>query len=361
MSHKRIWSIVSVLLILGMALAACATPPTQAPAAATDVPVQETAEPNATLPDKLNIAAILTIGLEEGWDRSWYDSMQRVIAEKPYGLEITLDYSEGVWGDEAEPVLREYAETGKYDIIFATSTFSDQVKNLKDEFPDILWVVHGSGNEALGDNVFWIYMRVYEPAYCLGILAGRMTKTNVIGAVGCFPFDDVNDEINAFFAGAKSVNPDIKQKVTFIESWYDPAKAQEAANAQVAAGADFIWQASSAFETCVENDVYCFAHHLDQNFLAPDHVVNSAVAKWDPSILYILERWHEHVLTGKPYDAPKEKIFFSMAEGGADVAPWHGFEDKFPKEVLDEVEQCRQKILSGEFTVPFNVEPPVSD
>jgi basic membrane lipoprotein Med (substrate-binding protein (PBP1-ABC) superfamily) len=346
-------------MIAVMLLVACGETPTEAPPPATAVPPTE--EPEAQLPSELNIAAILTIGLEEGWDRSWYDSMQRVIDQKPYGLDITLDYTEGVWGDEAELVLREYAETGKYEIIFATSTFSDQVKNLKDDYPDILWVVHGSGNEALGDNVFWVYMRVYEPAYCLGILAGRMTESNVLGAVGAFAFDDVNDEINAFFAGAKSVNPDVQQKVTFIESWYDPAKALEAATAQAAAGVDFIWQASGAFETCVENDVYCFAHHLDQNFLAPDHVVNTAVALWDPSILYVIDQWRDFVLTGNPYDAPREKLFFPMAEGGADLAPWHGMDQKFPAEVIDEVNQCREDILSGKLTVPLNVEPPASD
>ena len=76
-------------------------------------------------------------------------------------------------------------------------------------------MVVGSGNEGLGGNVYWVYKRIHEPSYLMGILAGCSTKTNVIGAVGTYAYDDVNDEINAFFEGAKSVNPDVNAEGFF--------------------------------------------------------------------------------------------------------------------------------------------------
>lgn len=310
---------------------------------------------------EINSAAIFVAGFESSWDLSWYESYNRVAAEKPYGLEMTLDYTEGVWGDTAEQVLREYAETGKYEIIFATSTYSDQVANLKDIYPEILWVVHGSGNEGLGGNVYWSYMRVHEPAYLLGMLAGKMTETDVIGIVGTFAFDDVNDEINAFFQGARDVNPNIRTKVSFIESWYDPVKGQEATQAQIAAGVDFSFQIAEAFEPCVENDIYAFGNFMDVNYLAPDHIVSSPVALWDPSIKWIVDEWYDYAVNGIDYDGNIEPKWFSMAEGGSELASFHAFESKIPADVKALLEKTEKGIRDGSIKVPLDVSVPVSD
>jgi basic membrane lipoprotein Med (substrate-binding protein (PBP1-ABC) superfamily) len=258
-------------------------------------------------------------------------------------------------------VIRGYAESGKYDIIWGHSSFSDLIAEIKDDYPEILFVYTGSGNEALGGNGYWVYKRIHEPAYLEGMLAGLMTETNVLGAVGTFAFDDVNDVINAFKAGAKEVNPDIQLKVTFIESWYDPAKAMEATTAQAAAGADWLLQLGEIYEACEQNEIYCFGNYIDSNFQSPDTVVTSHVAYWDPEILWVIDEWWNHKTTGEPYDAPMEGVWFSMAEGGSDLAPFHGFEDMIPEDVMDTVMQKKEDIMSGDFEVPLNVEPPVSD
>ena len=310
---------------------------------------------------ELNAAAIFVAGFESSWDLSWYESYKRVAAEKPYGLEITLDYTEGVWGDTAEQVMREYAETGKYEIIFATAAYSDQVANLKDIYPEILWVVHGSGNEGLGGNVYWSYMRVHEPSYLLGMLAGKMTQTDIIGVVGTFAFDDVNDQINAFLQGAKDANPDVKAKVSFIESWYDPVKGQEATKAQIAAGVDFSFQIAEAYEACAESDIYAFGNFMDVNYLAPDHIISSPVALWDPSIKWIIDEWYAYATEGTPYDGNTEARWFSMSEGGSDLAPFYAFESKIPADVKTLLDETKQGILDGSVTVPLNVNVPVSD
>ena len=315
----------------------------------------------ADAPTEVNIAAIFSVGIEQPWDKAWYDDFLRLQEEQPHGLTLNLDYTEHVWGDKAEAIMRAYAQTGKYDIIVATSTFSDQVRNLKDRFPEVLWVVQGSGNEGLGGRVFWNYMRVHEPAYLMGIIAGMMTETDTIGVVGTFPADDANDEINGFVMGAKSVNPDVGAKITFIESWYDPPKANEAVSAQVAAGADMVLQLGGAFESCVEKQILCFGNFIDMNSLAPDHIVTSAVAHWGPTIRNTIDAWYRHKTTGEAIDAPKEPIWFGMKDGGSDLAPFHSFEDRLPDEVKDKVEEVRAAIMSGEFEVPLDVSVPVSD
>lgn len=329
------------------------------------VPYIPEAKPAETMeegPKELNVAALLSIGLESAWDATFYEAFQRVQATSPHGVKINdLAITEGVFGEEAETVLRQYAETGEYDIIFAQASFTEQIKNLMSEYPEILWVVAGSGNEQLGGNLYNIYMRIHEPSYLEGIVAGMMTETDTIGVLGLFPADDVNDDANAFIAGARSVNPDLKAKVTFIETWYDPAKATEATKALIAAGADHILQGGEVYNVCSEANIYCYARYADSNYMAPDSVLTSALGYWDPAIAYIVEQWWEHKTTGNPYDAPKEKIWFPMSEGSGDIAPFHDLDSQVPQEVKDKVTEVRQQILDGTFEVPLDESTPVSD
>lgn len=312
-------------------------------------------------PKTLNIAIILSAGIENGWDGTLIKSLERVKAEKPHGLDINWKYSDPLWGDAAGEAMRLYAESGQYDIIWAHSTYSDQVKKLKDEFPEILFVVVGSGNEGLGGNQYWVYKRTHEVAYLMGIIAGHMTKSGKVGAVGTYPADDVNDSMNAFFAGARAARPDVKQTAAFIESWYDPAKAGEFMNAQVASGVDVVFQLAGNFEPCKRHKITCFGNFDDQNSFAPEQVASSTVAVWDNDIKWIIDEWWKHKTTGAPYAGNKELRYLTLAEGGSALAPYHALESAIPQQARDEVEKTKAKIASGELKVPLQVEVPKSD
>lgn len=312
----------------------------------------------ATEPDKLRIAVILSAGIESGWDGTLIQALERVKAKKPHGLDITWKYTDPLWGDDAGDAMRLFAESGQYDVIWAHSTYSDQVKKLKDEFPNILFVVVGSGNDGFGGNQYWIYKRVHEPAYLLGTIAGKMTKSNKLGAVGTFPADDVNDEINAFFAGAKAANPKVERTVAFIESWYDPAKAAEYTSAQVATGADLIFQLTGNFKPCEEAKILCFGNFQDQHSFSPSTVLSSTVALWDPDVEHVVDAWWAHAAEGKPYAGNTDKHWFSMKDGGSTMAPYGELSAKLPENVRTDVDALKAKIMSGAFEVPVEVSDP---
>lgn len=348
MKRKNLYFGMSVVIILAIFLGACGG--------------ETSGSEKAAEPTEMHLAAILTVGPEQAWDRSFLDSFKRVQQAKPHGLTISdPDITEAVFGDEAEVVMREYAASGKYDIIWANSSYSDQVKKLKDEFPEILWVVVGSGNEAMGGNAYWVFQHLHESAYLLGILAGHMTKTDTIGIVSTFPSDDVNDFNNGFIDGAKSVNPEIKAKVMYIESWYDPAKGAEAAYAQIAAGADQMLMSAEAFEPCVEKQIMCYAHYIDYGLVSPDAVAASAIMNFDPAINWIIDEWWQHKTTGEAYAAPMEAVWFSMAEGSSELSPYHNFDAKIPQEVKDAVKTALDSILNGTLKVPLKLDTPTSD
>ena len=104
-----------------------------------------TAAAHADNPTKLRIAGVLSAGKEAPWETSFINSMDRVIAAKPHGLDIQIDYTENVY-DNAEQVFRTYAETGDYDIIFGDTAYADAIEKVKGDFPNILFVMSGSGN-----------------------------------------------------------------------------------------------------------------------------------------------------------------------------------------------------------------------
>ena len=354
------WKIAGLLVILILILAACGGG--TAEEAVPEESVPEEAAPEMEEPTELKMAAIITVGPENSWDASFLEAYARVQAELPHGLTMNdLDYTEGVWGDQAMVVLREYAKTGLYDIIWSNSAFSDEVSVLKDEFPEILWVTVGSGNRVLGDNSIWVFHHIHECGYLQGMLSGSLTETDKIGIVGTFPAEDVNDVINGYINGAKSVNPDTQVKITFIESWYDPPKAIEAANAQIAAGVDQMYMMAEAFEPCVENDIMCYAKYIDYNFAAPDNVLVSALMYVDPHINFVIDRWWTHKTTGDPYPDESETVWFPMAEGTCDLSSYHGLEGEIPQELKDAVEAKRQEILDGTFTVELDMTVPESD
>jgi basic membrane lipoprotein Med (substrate-binding protein (PBP1-ABC) superfamily) len=344
------------LLVIGLALAGSACGP-QATAAPTPAPAAATEPPAANAPEEVRMAVVVLFR-EESWTTALVQSLDRVVADPPHGLKFSYQLTEDVPYPEGERVIRQLAESGQFDIIWGHSTYSPSIKPIHNEFPEILFEVTGAGNEAFGGNVYWFEVSGYEPTYLLGIMAGMMTETDTIGAVGEFPFPNVNLPINSYIEGAKSVNPDIQYAATYIESWFDPPKAQEAALAQIGNGADFILGLPvGPIEACVAEQVYCFGYSIDQHEVAPGVVLSSGLTKWDPHLRTLIDVWYDHEVNGTPYNAPLEPIIYKMAEGGSDIAPYHGLESQVPDDVKAKVEEVRQAILGGEFEVPFNEAP----
>ncbi|CAE6768544.1 hypothetical protein R69927_06792 [Paraburkholderia domus] len=309
-------------------------------------------------PKQLKIAAVFGSGPDDPWNATLLAAWADIKAKKPHGLEINDPvYTENVWGDAAEAALRLYARKG-YDIVWAAAGYADQVRRIRAQYPNTLFVLTGAPNEPMGGNVYVVYNRIFEPAYLAGMVAGQLTKTGVLGAVAGYPTEDTNDAINAFFAGAKSVRPNIKQKVSFIASWWDPPMAVEAMKAQVSAGADQELMLSSSFEACKQQKITCYGGYRDWNPVAPQYIATSALGSWHPAFQWIIDQWYEARTSDKPFNGNMDKRYFGMAQGGADLAPYHDF--PIPADVAAKVSAVKVKIESRQFAVPLDVAKPVS-
>jgi basic membrane protein A len=312
----------------------------------------------AEAPRELKMAAILASTPDEPWASSFLRAWNEMRVEKPHGLEINAPvFSDNVWGDPAEAALRLYARKG-YDIVFALSSYSDQVRKVRSLYPKTLFVLTGSPNEALSGNSFLLFNRIYEPSYLLGIVAGSLTKTGVIGAVGYYPTEDQNDAMNAFFEGARSVRPDVKQKVAFIGSWWDPPLALESSKAQIAAGADQIYMMAGSFEAC-KQAVVCYGAYRDWTSAAPNNIATNSLGSWKPGLRWIIDEWFAARSADRPYSGNTDKRNFGMAEGGADLTPLN--KALVPPAVAAKVEEARGKVVSKSLVVPLVTTKPRSD
>jgi basic membrane protein A len=312
-------------------------------------------------PKVVHIAGVLYDGVESAWEKSFVDSFNRVKAAHPHGLEIAFDYTEHVSYDQAEQLIRDYADTGKYDVIFTDSSYADAIEKIHGDYPGILFVFSGAGNHAVGGNGYWITMHQNETGYLMGMIAGLMTKSDVVGVVGSFPGDETNNEINGFFDGVRAANPKAKRKLAYIQSWFDPQKSASATRALASAGADYIFELAPAFEACQAIKVACFGNYVDLNALAPDVVVTSSLAIWDPVINYIVDQWWNHATTGAVYNAPRQPVRFGLPLGGTDLAPYHGWDSRLTDAAKAQVADTKAKIISGAMKLPPNESNPVSD
>jgi basic membrane protein A len=207
-------------------------------------------------------------------------------------VEGQLDWLETVYvesvpeGDAARIIDRLVVEE-KCDVVFTTSFgYMDDTVAAGAKHPDQLFM-HCSGFKN-SENVGTYFAELYQMYYLNGLMAGALTKSNKIGYVGAFPIPEVVRHINAYALGVKDANPDARVHVRWIFSWYDPAKAREAAEALVADGIDclaFTEDSPAVIEVGQEHmekgeTVYSFSHYSPMEAFGPDSAVSGQLVDW---------------------------------------------------------------------------------
>ena len=301
---------------------------------------------------KLKVFGAFATQIEEPWDGVIHTALQ---AEADAGrIEYTFADDIGYAGD-MERVLRETAEQDQPAIIFGDAFGNEEaVRAVAADYPEIAFVF-GSGGGPAEPNFSVFDNWIHEPAYLAGMIAGGVTQTNVVGVVGGYPVPEVNRIINAFIAGAQETNPDVEVKVTFLNSWFDPAAAKEAALAQVGAGADVLFaERFGVIEAAQENDLVAIGNMSDQESLAPDHVVTSVTWNMVPTVKYVIDQ----VLAGS-YTAQDLKDFSMVAKGGAALASINtDVPGGVPDDVAALVAEREAQIKAGTFRVDINEATP---
>ncbi len=298
--------------------------------------------------DTVTVFGAFATQIEEPWDGVIHTALE---AEAEAGrIEYSFTDDIGYAGD-MERVLRETAEQDAPDIIFGDAFGNEEaVRAVAADFPDIAFVF-GSGGGPAEPNFSVFDNWIHEPAYLAGMIAGGVTESNVIGVVGGYPVPEVNRIVNAFIDGAQETNPDVEVKVTFLNSWFDPAAAKEAALAQVGAGADVLYaERFGVIEAAQENDLVAIGNMSDQQDLAPENVATSVTWNMAPTVAYVIDQ----VMAGS-YTAQDLKDFSMVGKGGAALAPINAeVPGGIPEDLVSEVEAREAEIKAGTFRVDIN-------
>jgi basic membrane lipoprotein Med (substrate-binding protein (PBP1-ABC) superfamily) len=300
----------------------------------------------------LKVAAVFETPIEEPWVNQIHVALLQ--AKKELGIEYT--WAESVKSADFARVMREYAESG-HGLVMGDAFGAERIaRRVAKDYPNVAFTF-GSGigpaepNFAVFDN--WIH----EPAYLAGMIAGRLTKSNNIGAVAAMTIPEVNRLCNAFCAGAKEVNKNVKCKFSFIGSFFDPPKAKEAALAQIEQGVDVIYaERFGVIEAAKEKNIVAIGNMSDQSSLSPDHVVTSVV--WDmwPTVKQVVSLVKADVFSSQDFGQ-----FSYMGKGGSFLAPYHAWEKKLAPDIKKMVDTRRAEILDGTFRVDIDESAPKSE
>ena len=311
-----------------------------------------TAAPTTGGDDTVTVFGAYATQIEEPWDGVIHSALE---AEAEAGR-ITYTFTDDIgYAGDMERVLRETAEQESPDIIFGDAFGNEEAaRAVAADYPNIAFVF-GSGGGPAEPNFSVFDNWIHEPAYLAGMIAGDLTESNVLGVVGGFPVPEVNRIVNAFIAGAQETNEDVEVKVTFLNSWFDPAAAKEAALAQVGADADVLFaERFGVIEAAAENDLIAIGNMSDQQAEAPGNVATSVTWNMAPTVGYVIDQ----VIAGS-YTAQDLKDFSMVGKGGAALAPINAdVPGGIPDDLAALVAEREAQIKSGTFRVDINEATP---
>jgi basic membrane protein A and related proteins len=253
--------------------------PINAPFAQT-ASAQIPAKPTA-VKEPLKIGFVYVAPLTDaGWVRQHDEGRKAVDAA--LGAQVKTTYVENVpEGADAERVIRDLAQQGNTLIFTPSFGYMEPTLKVAKDFPLVRF--ESITGYKLASNVANANARYYEGRFLAGIVAGRMSKTNVAGYVAGFPIPEVLQGINAFTLGMRSVNPQASVKVVWLNAWFDPAREREAAMALMNQEADvmaFHTGSNAVMVAAQERGKMAVAYHSDMRRVALDAQIVAVTHNW---------------------------------------------------------------------------------
>jgi basic membrane protein A and related proteins len=232
-----------------------------------------------TKPLKVAFVYVGPIG-DHGWSYQHHQGL--LAAKKEFGDKIETTFVENVpEGPDAERVIDQLASAGNSLVITTSFGFMNPTVKVAAKYPDVKFE-HISGFKQAA-NVATANIRYYEGRYVAGILAAKASKSGTIGYIGSFPIPEVVMGMNAAYLGAKTVNPNIKMKIIWVSTWFDPGKEADAAKALADQGADIIMQHTDSpapVKFAEERKLFAIGQASDMKAFGPNAILTSLVNDW---------------------------------------------------------------------------------
>jgi basic membrane protein A len=277
---------------------------------------------------------------DAAWNSGAYEGLQWIHDS----LGLLVSHIEARTPAEQDEALRTYATQG-YGLVFAHGfEFQGAAERVSAQYPKTVFIIT-SGQRAKG-NVAPIIFRLEEASYLAGMVAGGLTRTNVLGFVGGIELPPIKAAYEGWVNGATAVNPKVQSRVIYLNSFDDAAAGREAALALIRVGADMLHHNADAaalgvFQAAKEHPgVYVFGSNADQTRLAPERVIGSAVIDLPRAFLLVAEE----VKAGK--FTPHVEAF-GLASGVVRYVPNPALDSLVPAPLRARVQAASDSIAAG--------------
>ena len=234
--------------------------------------------------DTLDIGVLLPSPIADvGWSHALVEGFNG--AKEKYGDDVTLNIVENIQeGPDADRIMNKMVGDGNKFILLGSFGYMNSGLKLAKRNPDMSFI-HASGYK-VADNFSPFTAKYYEGLYLMGMAAAELSETGKLGVVGAYAIPELISSINGFALGAQSVNPDITIDVIWLNSWFDPAKAQASAKALIANGSDVLFSNAQDTPSVVtvgeDEDVYVFNLNSSMSQYAPTKYLGVVKTDWEP-------------------------------------------------------------------------------
>jgi basic membrane protein A len=314
--------------------------PDAASAASSVEPASAASTAAAAGPLKIAFAYVGPVG-DAGW--TYAHDQGRLAVEKEFGDKVKTSFVEKVpEGPEAERVIRDLVGQGNTLIFGTTFGYMEPMLKVAADSKGVKFE-HATGYKS-SENMRTYDSRTYEGAYMAGVIAGSMSKSGTIGVVGSIPIPEVIRNINAYTLGAQSINPKIKTKVVWVNSWFDPPKETEGAQSLINQGADVLFQntdSPAVLQTAEKAGKYAFGWDSDMSKFGPKAHLASSIINWAPYYIKATKDALEGTwATGG--------VWWGVKEGAIDIV---SISDAVPADTKAKIDAIKSGLKDGSFAV----------
>lgn len=255
--------------------------------------------------------------------------------------------------DDYKTTIQKVADAGYSPIILLGNEYVAPVMALAERYPNVNFTVIDGLAPPLYPNVQSILFKDNEGAFLVGIIAGKITKTNFIGFVGGMDIPQIRNFSVGFTQGVKYANPSAKVNTQMLgstaEAWSSPEKARNIAKTQYREGADIVFAAAGGssygvLQAADEMGKLAIGVDSNQNGLFPGHVLTSMVKRVDVAVYETLKNSHENVWSaGIKY--------LGIKEGALDYAVDANNRHLMSENLIEQVATAKDRIIEGKLIV----------
>ncbi|MFT5111952.1 MAG: basic membrane protein A [Parasphingorhabdus sp.] len=289
--------------------------------------------------EPLNIGLLTPSPLADvGWSKALADGLNNV--KEKYGDQVNISIIQNIQeGPDAERIMNKMVGDGNQFLVLGSFGYMNGGLKLAKRNPKLSFV-HASGFKT-GKNFSPFTAKYFEGAYLMGMAAAELTKTKKLGVVSAFAIPELISTINGFALGARSIDPEITVDVIWINSWFDPAKAQDSAKALIAQGSDVLFSNAqdtpSVVSVAEEAGVYVYNLNSSMAHYAPTKYLGVVKTDWGP---FFVSSVDDH-LAGK---FQGQNQWLGMAEDTVVVEDWSS---DISTEMMAKIKATEAAIASG--------------